>query len=521
MKCKKCLNEIDENEIYCDSCKKNLKQEIELNKLIDDNLELNKLEITKEIEILHPLNDEDFNSIQTQEELNNIVKINEIEKKDKKKIIIISIVFISLIVSILLLFLLLFQNKSNEIEVEEIDYKSILNEYGILLEKTIKEYSQINNEIPSWDALKGTIDYRKHNIICNIHDVYEDGSIYLNECEIDNNSIEYSYGNKKNKKKVKEIEIYKNIMEDTSFVYSDKQSDILVGRITCQTENCEFIKAYEEYALIKDLEQYYLYNYINNTITIGPFDIDDIENNIFSYENILYGMLYNINNKQKIYSIKTDKSFDKINGTLLTLSNTFEPKLMFKYGYVMFKEDENYEFVSLNTGKVAYTISESINSFIESKENKIVYITTYNFLNSKITIYNSNGKKLFDGKEYDSFRLYNDKIIIHNDYNFFVYDLNLKLLLNSRNYENILNYYEDMFLVINDGYLQVVNISDNVVIDFDFKWDVNYIFDNAVSSFEKKDKDFIITIVIKDSIENINYNLIYNSKTKNIKITKI
>lgn len=520
MKCKRCLTKIDETEIYCEDCKQKIKQENQLNQLIDENLELNELEKTKEIEVLHPLNEESFVSPKIKEELKDIVKIDEIEEKNNnKKIIIIISVILSLIISVLL-YLLIFKNNNKEIEEEKINYKSVLNDYGNLLKKTVVDYIEINNEVPSWNILNKNTNYKKHKIICNIHHIYEDGSIYLNGCKIDGKDIKYSFGNKKQQEKGKEINIYINETENNSFVYNEEKSDNLVGTITCKTKDCQFIDAYENYALIKELDEFYLYNYIRNDITFGPFDISNIGNHMLVYDNVLYGILYNKNNKQNIYSIKTDKTFNDINGNLFFIDNNFDPKLMYKYGYVIFETDKGMNFVSLNTGKVNYTISETINNFIESKDNKFVYITTLNSINSKKIIYNSNGKKLFDGKEFNSFNVYDNKIIVHDDYKFFVYDLNLKLLLTSKAYENILNFYDDVFVVINNSNIEIVDIDDNSVIKFDFKWDDNYIFDSNLSTFNKIDQDFEITIVIKDTIENINYNLIYNSRTKNIKILK-
>ena len=51
MKCKKCGKEISDTFKYCDECREQLKQE-EFNKLVEENKELNKLEITKELETL-------------------------------------------------------------------------------------------------------------------------------------------------------------------------------------------------------------------------------------------------------------------------------------------------------------------------------------------------------------------------------------------------------------------------------------------------------------------------------------
>ena len=520
MECKNCLTKIEDTEIYCEDCKQKFEQENQLNELIDENKELNHLEKTKEIDVLKPLNEEIFVPSNLKEELKEIVKIDEIEKENnlKKTIIIISIIF-ALIVSIFICFLF-FKNNNNKSEEEKINYKSILNEYGNLLKKTAIDHVQTTDEIPSWDIINKKINYKDHKIKCNVHDIYEDGSIYLNECKIDGNNIKYSYGNKKQIIKGKEINIYENVTETNLIIYNDKESDILLGTLTCQSENCELINAYEKYALIKELDKFYLYNYIENNMIFGPFNMSDTENGMLVYENVLYGILYNEDSKQNIYSVKTDKSFSNIKGSLL-LDDNLNSRLIYKYGYAIFETDKGNDFVSLNTGNTNYIISQKIKHFIESKDNKIVYIATSNSSNSKEIIYNSNGKKLFDGKEFNSFKIYGDQILVYNDYNFFIYDLNLKLVRTSKDYERIFSCYDDLFIVIDDSNLKIVDTNDNSITNFDFKWDDNYMFDSSLSTFTRIDQDFEISIVINDILKDDNYYLTYNSNTKNIKITKI
>ena len=70
MECKKCGKAIEEYELYCDDCKELLKKEKELDKLIIENKELNKLEITKEIETLQNFKDDNKeDSLSLKEEL--------------------------------------------------------------------------------------------------------------------------------------------------------------------------------------------------------------------------------------------------------------------------------------------------------------------------------------------------------------------------------------------------------------------------------------------------------------------
>ena len=518
MKCKNCGKTIDILEEYCNECKQVVMQE-ELNGLIEENKELNKLENTKELDELSNLKEEQIEENDLKEELKDIVKIDEEEKKVKnnknKIIIIVCIISVFIILIITILFLLL--NKNNEEESKEkiINYKEAINKYGNNVKKIVSNLKTSEEGVPSWDAVSNLITYDEYNVKCNIHEIYEDGNIYLNECKIDNKKIKYSYGKKQEKVEGKKINIYKQISKDNSVYYNTLESESLVGTITCETMECEYIEAYEKYVLIKEEEENYIYNYEEDILEYGPFDIEkDI---LISYENDLYALIYNDNN---IYNFKTKKNIENLDGNFLAPEYGLDTQILYKYGYVIFKNNNVNNFINLRTGNTSYSIDGKISELIESKDNNIVYITTLNPTNSKITIYNSNGKKLFDGKEYNDFKIYNDKIIVYDDYSFYIYDLNLKLLRNSKSLENIFCLYENVFVVINNGYLEIVNIEDGTVITSDLKWSDNYIFDSELTTFNKNAESFEITIVIKDTIENINYNLVYNSKTKDIIITK-
>ena len=85
MKCKKCGKIIDDYEIYCNDCKELLRKEKEYNKLIEENKELNKFEITKEVETLKNFNDEvKEDSFSLKDELKDLVNIEEIENSLKE-----------------------------------------------------------------------------------------------------------------------------------------------------------------------------------------------------------------------------------------------------------------------------------------------------------------------------------------------------------------------------------------------------------------------------------------------------
>ncbi len=219
MKCKNCGKQIDDNEIFCSECKNKMRysssgEEVnELEKLIQDQEEINKLEDTIELVNLESLENEDIDkdldettSITREEykkemELKSKEKINDNDnldnsKKNKKKknkiIIIISILSILLITTVITLMLVLSKGQSSKKEV--IDYKEILKEYGKLLEKNASEYISLNETVPTWSKLTTLTNYEKYKIVCDNHNIYNDGNIYLSSCKVNGKKIEYSYG---------------------------------------------------------------------------------------------------------------------------------------------------------------------------------------------------------------------------------------------------------------------------------------------------------------------------------------
>jgi len=524
MECKKCSKSISEFEIYCDDCKELLKKEKELEELIIENKELNKLEITKEVETLQNFKDEQKESSSSlKEELKDLVNIEEIEssltEKENKKaiiVIVISIISIILIISIVLIVLINKKEPEETIEPEKINYSEILNDYGEEISFVISKYLNTNNELPSWSIISDLINYNKHEVICDIHSVYEDGSIYLDKCVIDDKNIEYSYGTKKEEiKEGKKIEIYKRAYDDYySYTISNEGVLELVGEITCKTNSCEYINAYDKFVLIKEDNQYYLYNYENNNIEFGPFDMID-EHDVLVYQNKLYGILYTENDKINIYNVNTGKTLKDLSGQLLLSMNDFNPNIMYKYGYVILKNNDKNNFINLKTGNISYTINGLINSFIEDKTNNIVYITTTNSLNSKITIYNSNGKNLFKGKEYNNIQIYDGKLIVSTDNNFYVYNSKLKLETSSKDY-NILDLHNGFVIAAHNEYLKILDLNDNIIATFDLKWDnEKYKLDTNLSN------DTELKLIINNEENNSLLECYYNILSKETKVTEI
>ncbi|MDO4963752.1 MAG: hypothetical protein Q4E75_06645 [bacterium] len=541
MRCSKCGNLIDDGEVLCQDCKLDLKKSSsrkevrQLEELIEENKKLNDLEITKELpdlEILQEKNDDDLiddtNIIEDdkpntredrlEKKLINEEVLQEDEKKltseseesgfedlkpkkGKKKIVIIIILICLVLVIGILSFVFLFNKKDKKIEEEKIDYEVVINEYGKSLENILKTYlKDNNNSLPSFDVVSANSNYKKHDVVCSIHNLYNDGSVYLDKCLVDGKKVNYSYGVLKEEQKDKiKIEIYKNQDE-----YSSSNTGSKVGEVICITDNCKYIKAFDKYVILNENNSYYLYNYLTDELVFGPFNVDSRYTNYeyaLSYNNVLYGIYHNDGNTNNIYSLLTSKNFKGLKGSLTVEEFLYNPKVLYKYGYVVLKNGSSNNFVNLKTGNVSYTIEGEISNFIEDE--KVVYILN-SVGNNKYRIYNSNGKELFDGIEVNSFKNFKDIIIISTGTKYKIYDKNLNLKLSSKKYDKVLGIYEDFEVVLDEGYLKIIDSKDSELAKFEEKWDdKKYRFHESISGWYTENGKNGIYLVIEN--KNIPY----------------
>lgn len=83
-----------------------------------------------------------------------------------------------------------------EVELTEEDKKKIITKYGEDLETVIQEELDINETLLEYEeAIK--LVKTKEKIKCHEHEIYDDGTIYLNKCSINGIMTKYSYGEEK------------------------------------------------------------------------------------------------------------------------------------------------------------------------------------------------------------------------------------------------------------------------------------------------------------------------------------
>lgn len=530
MKCNRCGKEIDELEIFCDDCKKELKSISsrsdvkELEQLIENQKKLTDLENTRELENLNKLVEEELLKEEVQEQNTGIVEMTEmenkaetkkevvkdivredndfidIEKQEKKNkktlIILISIISGILIITSIILIILFSKDKPEEEKEVLINYEKVITTYGDNISGIVKDYLSNNEEIPTWQYVIEKLEYDKYEVECSNHNIYSDGSIYLSDCKVDDKETKHTYGVEKEEiKEGKKINIYKQDYEGYA-VYSEESnnSSNLIGTITCKSEECSYINAFDKYVLIKEDDEYYLYDYTNDSINFGPFLLN-YEYDILVYNTDLYGILYKDGDKNNIYNVKTGKIFKDVRGTLLLDEMQFTPSVMYKYNYAVLVNNGKNDFVNLKTGNVSYTIEDNIGTFNDT--GKLVYITTYISDYSKFKIYNSNGKVLFDGKEYSHFIIGSNTLLVADENTFKVYDSNLKLKTTSKKYDQIIGLYENFVVAVNGSNLLILSVEDVLLTTFENGWDKdNYILQSNLSGwFTEENKNGIYLVV--------------------------
>lgn len=522
MRCKNCGKEIEEYEIFCDDCKEILKKVSsksdvnELERLIENQKKLNDLENTKELVDLSSLAEESMEQVssETEEKLSRtqIYKdldssINEKEtnskaieepmekldeektpKNNKKKlIIIISSVVALLIIIIVVTLLLLNKNNSKEKEVV-IDYEKVINEYGNSTKRVVSNYLKDNEEVPTWQKVSELINYKKYEVVCDTHNIYSDGNIYLSSCKVDGKKVKYTYGTiQEEVKEGKKITIYNN-----GGTYNTNNG-VELGTITCETDSCEHISSYQTYSLIKENDKHYIYNYETNTKELGPFNLDKE----LVLNNKLYAVIYKEDNTNYMYSFISSKTLKNISGTLdLGVGN--ELSIMYKYGYAVFKVNNKFNFVNLKTGNVSYSIvANSLAIFKEDTKNNLAYIISYTN-NNKIKLYNSNGKALLNEEQFNTFKEYNSNYVFIADTNYKICDSNLNIKTNSKKYDKILGVYEDFIVVLNKNHLEIVDTNDKVLATFEDEWKNSYEFKEDLSGWATHEDNYGIYLTVQN-----------------------
>lgn len=507
MRCKSCGKEIAKYEIFCEDCKERMKttssrEELkELERLIEENKNNEDLQMTKElpsieniesvieektsVDVSELYNTENTNELETREERNQDKKISE-----QKKILIIIVSIIAFLVIVILVIVIMNINSKKKKDIVEIDYNSVINEYGKEVISAVKEYNKKQNKIPKWDDIKDNIKYTKYLVACSTHDIYEDMTVYLANCKVNEEKTSYTYGKEQKEEDKEKIQltIYKN---DNAFNTEDGEK---IGTITCSSsDDCKQYKIFDDYIITNEKDENYIYNYKTDTLVFGPFKLEETMND----GNKLYGLLVNTDNTSKIYSLVSNKLLKEVSGTLET-EKVNENSVLYKYGYALFALENKYNFVNLRTGNVSYSIDGTSIEILNETSNLLYFI--YTDLDNKYKVINSNGKNLFD-ESYGTFKIENDNFVFLDTDKFAIYDKNLNLKSSSKSYDKVLQITDTYIVVLNKKNLEVIDREGKSIVKFSDEFKSDYELDIKNSGIEKeKDGEYLYLKVINKSV---------------------
>ena len=290
-----------------------------------------EIEKTKEIEEISEVVEE------PKEEVSEIIEEPKEEKPVKKKnklipiLIISGVVLIIIIIVVLLLLKPKTNNKSNNKDktLTKNEQKVIIKGYGDALKGVIAIYFEKENVLLKYEDAIKLIDY-KHKVVCDTHEIYEDGSVYLNKCKIDGKKTTYSYGEKQEKKDEPKIS------DDAIKVYVSKKTNKATLVEPKDLDNYDLYAfeidgAYSDLTLLSETSDYIFYSDADYNVHMLNFKTNRLVMDNLTYQSVLpikIGDVYDtkyvaikMNDKWGVYNITNNErtvshKYDSITPTL-------------------------------------------------------------------------------------------------------------------------------------------------------------------------------------------------------------
>ena len=295
-------------------------------KKIEEIEEIKEDEDTKKIENVSEIEEKPVEEEVKEETIDNTFV--ETPKKKSKLVPILIICGVVLIILIIVLLIVLKpktnsgSSDSNKTLTKN-EQKQVINGYGDALKGVIAVYSEKQNVLLEYDDAIKLIDY-KYDVVCKTHEIYEDGSIYLDKCKIDDKYTTYSYGEKQEKKeepKISEdaIKVYVSKKNNKATLEEPKEKDdydLYAFEIDGAYSDLKLLSENSDYIFYSDSEyNVHMINYKNNTKVMDylsyqavlPIKIGDIYDTkyIAIKMNNKWG-IYNITNNERVVSHKYD-----------------------------------------------------------------------------------------------------------------------------------------------------------------------------------------------------------------------
>jgi len=261
------------------------------------------------------------------------------EKKESKKIALPIIIAISavLVIFIIILILLLPHGSTNNKKsskntkdkvLTKNEQKKVINGYGDALKGIVAVYFEKQDVLLEYDDATKLINY-EYKVICDTHEIYEDGNVYLDKCSINGKKTTYSYGKKQEKEVPK-------ISEDAIKVYVSKKSKKATLKEPSNKDDYdvyyfEIDGKYTDLTLLSDTSNYIFYVDEDYNVHMLNYKTGKKVLDHIAYESVLpikSGDLYDtsyvavkLNNKWAIYNLSNNErivahKYDSVTPTL-------------------------------------------------------------------------------------------------------------------------------------------------------------------------------------------------------------
>lgn len=411
-------------------------------KVIEDT---KKISVTKNLDAIEELELEKISTKVGDNKVNN--------KKSNKNLFIILSVIIGILLLILVISLFIFGDNNDkekdstvidEGETERVLSKDkmieMVNLYGKTLEEEITKYYNNSGVLPDFSTINNLVNL-DYEVVCHIHEIYKDKSIYLDECMVDYKDIDYTYGVKKEiKEEVVDnnnikVYVHKKSNKATLEEPADKDNYYLYSsNVDGDIQNINLIDGTSYLVYYDNNSDVYLENIYNYVLGKKAFYKIDYKYALAirdgsDYNKFLpYVILYNENDYGKVYNLVT--------GEAVTEEYHELNQIEVGKNRIIVGKDKKYGLLNFATGNILIpleydSVSASGSSFLAIKNDKVFIFdedgnqylndlapkgfekTSVNdkYVLYEKKLYNINGKELCEFEISDSVSLLHNQII--------------------------------------------------------------------------------------------------------------
>lgn len=366
-------------------------------------------------------------------------------------------VIVVLIIGLLCLLFLRHKPSSNDSvqkELSESEQKRIVTNFGTAVKGVIDLYKEKKNTSLKYEEAIELV-YFDYDVYCEEHEIYDDGTLYLNSCSIDGVKTKASYGKKQEKKEV-------IIPEGAIKIYVPKNSG--VATFDEPKDGTEYdVYGLEIKEAYKDLEFLDAKNsdYVRYAVEEGYSFIGHIVNyktGKKAAENISYDTILAIQIGEKQYDLKY----------AVIGKRKSNEQYGYSYGFVNILDgtqvvSPQYDYV----GHRIYSNTRCDYCFNALEEGKMLYTNTYNDNNTGGIINYTNGEHVIPQGVCYTLSISGSYLMCRDRQdNIFIYDYKGRKLFENA-FDKLYWLVDGKYLLVKDGkYVKLVDINGKELYNF-------------------------------------------------------